>query len=199
MLHAGVIGAVMAEGYLADAEDCYTPQDVKGLAEIVISSHFHTPQIINISTEEVYKITGYVKVPYEPYNTILLPGAPEQHGFGDIGQERGCWIIDTDEKTLEFFPLASPKFIIADEKTDPKELKGNYVKYISKDNNPNLAYAENVIHEAPLDIKPVESHSYKLNLQDPLDKVLSEYVNHNPQNGLSNEKLMAEGKRLLCG
>lgn len=46
---------------------------------------------------------------------ILIPGAPEQHNFGDEGQERGFWVVDLNDvdsspQGVTFHPSNSPTF-----------------------------------------------------------------------------------------
>ena len=199
MLHQGIIGALMAEGYIADNEDSILPKDIIDKAGIVICGHFHTAQFIDLVKEEFFKVTGPTKTNYKSHKTALIPGALEQHNYGDTGQERGCWILDTGEQSVRFIPLQSPKFIIADEKIDQKLLKGNYVKWVGqKAGIPIGTISESFTVEIPIQVKNVASHSYHLNLSDPVDKVLTEYVTNNKQEGLDNDKLFKEGKRLLC-
>jgi DNA repair exonuclease SbcCD nuclease subunit len=197
MLHQGLMGAQMAEGYIADQEDTLLPSDILNKAGLVICGHFHTPQFVDLPKAEFYKMSGQGEMSYTPFKSALIPGALEQHNWGDTGQDRGCWILDTEKHTLKFCPLTSPKFVVADETTDPKLLVGNFVKWVGK-TEANLEQAATVVREVPVETKAAPSHDYKLNLSDPSDLVLSEYVKHNPQEGLSEEKLLLEGKRLLC-
>ena len=201
MLHQGIVGAQMAEGFVADTEDCLIPKDLLDRAGIVISGHFHSAQYVDLTKEEFYKMTGPATVPYTPYKTTLIPGALEQHNWGDTGQERGCWILDTTVHTVQFIPLSSPKFIVADEKTDPKTLKGNYVKWVSKVAKvPEelVSGMESMSVEIPMPEVKVQSHAYHLNLTDGTEKILAEYVANNKLPNLDSERLMKEGRRLLC-
>ena len=119
LMHAGFAGAKMGSDYIADLGDCadyaWAFQKRFGL---VISGHFHQPQVIEKGEGDDYKAaypslygpTGQ-KVNYHAGETILVPGSPEQHNWGDVDSAHGYWVVDTDERMLYFHHLHSPLFI----------------------------------------------------------------------------------------
>lgn len=201
IMHQGVFGAVMGDGYIGDTEDSINPQELYGKAELTVCGHFHTAQYIKIKEGETYKATGATRFQYTPGNSILIPGAVEQHNWGDKGQERGCWMVDTDTKTLQFFPLSSPKFVEVTEETGQVDCRGNYVRYLGKDNKRREALAsvsesfiEDVLPEAPC----CNERGYSLSTADPMEKVLQTYITNTNSQNLDTARLLAEGKRLLA-
>jgi len=70
---------------------------------------------------------------------VVTVGAPLQHNFGDEGDDRGCWLIDTEAQTAEFHKLVSaPKFVTVRSKADVKKgVSGSFVRVIS--NSPRTA------------------------------------------------------------
>ncbi len=111
--HLGVSGAYVGKSSYAMA-DAFTVEDLFPHAfRFVVLGHFHKHQ----------ELGGY--------ENVFYTGAPEQHNFNDSDQDKGFWVLDTDEGTKEFIPLDSPKFItVTDWKnTDPKELEGHFVRY----------------------------------------------------------------------
>lgn len=59
-------------------------------------------------------IFGDIHVPMfmkKPECNVLVPGAPLQHNFGDEGQTRGFWVVDTDSWEAVMIPITSlPQF-----------------------------------------------------------------------------------------
>jgi DNA repair exonuclease SbcCD nuclease subunit len=44
-------------------------------------------------------------------NRVFIPGSPLAHDFGDVGDQKGVCILDTEANTVEFMPLEAPSFI----------------------------------------------------------------------------------------
>lgn len=63
-------------------------------------------------------IFGDIHVPMfmkKPECNVLVPGAPLQHNFGDEGQTRGFWVVDTDSWEAVMVPITSlPQFYTVD-------------------------------------------------------------------------------------
>lgn len=73
-------------------ETSLTVDAFEGVADLIVCGHYHIPK---------KRIVGM--------NTVISPGAPLQHHFGDEGQERGCWVVSNEG--AEFFALhCTPKF-----------------------------------------------------------------------------------------
>jgi len=68
-------------------------------------------------------------------DNVVQCGAPVQHNWGDAGNERGCWIYDHDEKTVDFIELHNhPKFVVAGESDHKLSARlGDFIKIKSSD------------------------------------------------------------------
>lgn len=199
LMHQGIKGAWMGEGYEGDTEDSIDPELVFDKADLVVVGHFHTPQLI-VKGEGTYKVSGSGKLEngFQKRKTVLVPGAVEQHNWGDKGQDRGCWLIDTDTGYTEFFPLKSPKFIEANEKTPQSEFEGNYINWIGqKKDIPIGTVSESFTVAVAKPEMSASCHSFHLNQSDPIDKILTTYIQNSPMTGLDNDRLFKEGKRLI--
>jgi len=201
IMHQGVFGAVMGEGYIGDTEDSIQPKDLYGKAELTVCGHFHTAQFIKIQEGETYKVNGPTTFNYSSGNSVLIPGAVEQHNFGDKGQERGCWLVDTNKKSLQFFPLSSPKFVEANDQTTESECRGNYVRFLAKGAKRKESLAsvsESFVEDVSPEATCGSERDYHLSTSDSMEKVLQTYIaNANSQN-LDVARLLSEGKRLLA-
>jgi DNA repair exonuclease SbcCD nuclease subunit len=69
-----------------------------------------------------------------------MVGAPLQHTFGDVGQTRGCVVLDTATGTVEFIEnSAAPRFVTVDlvdgkmKVMGAKDVKGNFVRVRADD------------------------------------------------------------------
>lgn len=196
LMHQGIKGAWMGEGFEGDTEDSIDPALVYDKAELVVVGHFHTPQFI--TNGESHKVTSGGEANYTKNKTVLVPGSVEQHNWGDKGQERGVWFIDTEKASMEFIPLSSPKFIDANEKTPQADLKNNYVNWIGeKKDIPIGIVTESFTVDVPKPEMGKSCHSFHLSPNDSIDKVLTTYIANSPMAGLDNEKLFKEGKRLI--
>lgn len=196
LMHQGIMGAWLGEGFDGDTEDSIDPALVYDKAELVVMGHFHTPQFI--TNGDTHKVTSGGEANYTPHKTVLVPGSVEQHNWGDKGQERGVWYIDTDKTLMEFLPLSSPKFIEADEKTPGSDLKDNYVNWVGKSKSvPIGVVSESFTVNIDKPEMSSSCHSFHLNPSDSIDKVLTTYIANSPMTGLDTTKLLKEGKRLI--
>jgi DNA repair exonuclease SbcCD nuclease subunit len=69
-----------------------------------------------------------------------MVGAPLQHTFGDVGQSRGCVLLDTDDGRVSFIEnTEAPRFVTVDliegkmQVTGAKDVKGNFVRVRADD------------------------------------------------------------------
>jgi DNA repair exonuclease SbcCD nuclease subunit len=85
--------------------------------------------------DEVSSPTGDGPFKMEP-GTVLIPGAPLHHNFGDSRSRRGCWTLDFKKHQMEFKQLRAPEFVVLDETVEGQEefydvlpalVRGNYV------------------------------------------------------------------------
>ena len=118
----------------------------------IIAGHFHDPQA-------AYPDAYQEMLPFEkhktwpmPEGTVLIPGAPMHHTFGDAKSKRGVWILDTEKETAEFIDLWLPKFKVFkvlvwnNEKEARESVEGNYVRFTGT--KEICAKAEEILKEA---------------------------------------------------
>lgn len=138
MMHTGFAGATAGFEYIADQKDyIQTPSlkmEKRGIRWI-IAGHFHDPQASLPGKDgemEPFKKHGIKKL---PEGTVLIPGAPLHHTFGDAKSKRGCWILDTEKEEAEFISLKLPKFkvfrvLVWNNIEEAKaDVEGNYVRF----------------------------------------------------------------------
>jgi len=128
VMHRGIHGATISDYFQSPFEHDLNPEDAsKYASRLVIAGHYHRPQKIDSPTP------------------ILVPGSPLQHTWGDMGEDRGIWVIDiTDDydkydhgiKT-EFRPLSFPKFVRVTRKEDLDQVAGNFVELDIKEPVPD--------------------------------------------------------------
>lgn len=112
LLHTGFVGATMGSDFVADDSKGINPLDIpfkRNDIGLVVAGHFHSPQVYTGRGFEKYIVGGNtVKT---PKGTIIIPGAPVQHTFGDRGSNRGCWVLDTKKNLSKFYQIDHPTFI----------------------------------------------------------------------------------------
>lgn len=141
LAHTGFAGASAGFEYIADQKEYIQTSQLRmrklGIGW-TIAGHFHDPQIGHPGEElvRVYNPSKYRL----PKGSVLIPGAPLHHTFGDSISERGCWVLDVGMQVAEFIHLRFPRFIITagvGEKVDGdgirKIFKGNFVRYQTED------------------------------------------------------------------
>jgi DNA repair exonuclease SbcCD nuclease subunit len=97
-----------------------TYKELLNKAPMVISGHFHKRDHRN----------------YEKGDIVYL-GSPYQHNFGDIKDDRGIYILDTDDNKMEFIENnISPKHykVKINEKIEEEFIKNNFIS-LEIDNN----------------------------------------------------------------
>src|SRR6266478_620231 len=115
LAHTGFAGATAGFDYIADQKHFVQPHRMKledTRIKLVIAGHFHQPQMM--SPENGYdsrKIVDEESVRKFKEGSILVPGAPVQHNYGDIGSLRGSWTLDLERKSLKFIPSHCPNFV----------------------------------------------------------------------------------------
>lgn len=179
LMHCGFAGSVMGSDYIADIGDCMDPTFLDGVADLVVSGHFHQPQVIQTNSANSYRPSASTPVkgfPYDRGHTILIPGAPEQHNCGDMGSARGFWIIDTTANLLRFIKLESPEFVW--DVTPEKEQAGNYI----------VASQEKHVEQKPMRIDATPASSPEDVIQKYVDKAETQ---------LDRQRLVVEGRRFL--
>lgn len=210
LMHAGFAGTKMGSDYIADLGDCADPEWVfQKRFGLVVSGHFHQPQVIekkgdgeyDTAYPSLYGPTGQ-KVNYHAGETILVPGSPEQHNWGDVDSAHGYWVIDTEEHMLYFYHLKSPVFVEVKTAKDIERAKGNYVR---------------IVQDAPIPLKELEkmrketagltvefehevaakpNRGYEVSASDRPEAVMQKYVDANDTK-LDKNKLMAMGRGFI--
>ena len=110
---------------------------------------------------------------------VLSPGSIIQHHFGDEGDDKGCWVIDTDTKDMKFFNLTYPEFVTVDKSERDNDYSGHIVRVRITDND-NIEEIKNRIGDCiELQIEVVKSyqsvHEKTVTIGEPYD-MLSEYI-----------------------
>lgn len=121
LFHLGISGGFVGSGNYPMA-DAFQVEDLRpDLFKYVIGGHFHRRQFLG----------GHPHVFYT--------GAPLQHSFGDEGEDKGFYVVDTEKRwDVEFVPVPNPKFITLEGqplKKHEAELQwcveeGDYVRFL---------------------------------------------------------------------
>lgn len=176
LLHCGFSNALMGSDFIMDSPDLMTPDDVFGTAGIVIAGHYHQPHIFTEKTVELPERYGDYQ--YQHGHTLLIPGSPVQHGFGDEGSKRGFWIIE-DDRRLSFHDLEGPTFVQA--RAGDEVPKGAYVKWLAstaeeletiRDRKTEVRGAEFVLEKKPAETKT----RLGVDLSTGMDEILRKYA-----------------------
>ena len=135
LIHTGFANALEGADYISKQRDLPKAEDFKNAAGVVVAGHYHNPQFFPPGVEVAEQNTPEA-ARMKP-GTVLIPGAPMHHSFGDSSsKKRGCWILNLGKEVMHFRPLKFPRFVKLDEteeKTLYKEadleaiVKGNYV------------------------------------------------------------------------
>jgi DNA repair exonuclease SbcCD nuclease subunit len=114
--HVCISGARPGANFVLKSPNMLTAIDFRGYPKTFLG-HYHMKQDI---TDNIHYL-----------------GSPLQHNWGDVGQQRGYWIWDTNTNGLKFFESDAPKFVLATERpgeyvevSDPAE--GNFVRVVSQ-------------------------------------------------------------------
>lgn len=128
LLHTGFNGALMGADFIADDGSYLAEEDLHDKAGIVFTGHFHQPQLFT-GKEVVLPESDTLRAKVIHGKTVLVPGAPLQHGFGDEGSIRGMWMYDGKE--LTFKRMHSPMFMrLTEAEATPEKVQGNYVTLV---------------------------------------------------------------------
>lgn len=93
LFHLGIDGGFVGKGNYPMA-DAFKVEDLKpDFYQFVVGGHFHKHQFLG------------------GYDHVFYTGAPIEHSFSDEGEEKGYFILDTDDSSIEFVPIPNPKFM----------------------------------------------------------------------------------------
>ncbi len=206
LMHAGFVAGFMGSDYISDLGDAIDYLACDGRADLVISGHYHIPQLITWNT------TGDVKNErpsgngpqfgrWEKGRGILVPGSLEAHNWGDVDSARGFWIIDTDERKAHFHKLNSPEFVELQPASsyptlDPK----NYYRLTESRRVEEIQelrlIAPNLVIEAAPTSAARPQRAFEVAVGDAPGALVQKYVAASGT-PLDQERLIKEGKRLL--
>jgi DNA repair exonuclease SbcCD nuclease subunit len=113
-MHQGVKGVPMGSGFEIPDED-FTPEHAENQPNVLFfTGHYHKHQQVR--------------------DNLTVIGSPMQHTWGDMGDDRGFIILDTDtsgKPKWKFRPYNAPKFVEIKAGEETKDLvDGNYVRVI---------------------------------------------------------------------
>ncbi len=206
LMHAGFAGSFMGSDYIADMGDCPDyAYALEAKAKLIVSGHFHQPQLITIAENldvDIKKPSGHNQIgKIIPGRTILVPGSPEQHTWGDMGSHHGFWIIDTVKNEAEFHKLDSPEFVEigADQKCATFDAK-NYYRFTGgvsdeametyKKFTPNF-----IVEHAPAPAtRP--ARAFEANIADAPNTLVQKFV-ESAETKLDKKRLVDAGLRFL--
>lgn len=99
LFHLGISGAFVGSGNYPMA-DAFSVDDLHPeYFKYIIGGHFHKAQFLTDSDGN--------KLPHAFYC-----GAPIQHSFGDEGEDKGFFVVDTAKRwDVQFVPIPNPKFV----------------------------------------------------------------------------------------
>jgi len=117
--HLDIIGAKM-QGMVNTSG--FNPVTLTSIAPLVFSGHFHLSNVYDTK-----------------YGKIIMVGNPIQSAWGDYGNDKGVYILDTSTKKLEYSKILNKtsriyrKIYWSDilaKRDDLTNIEGNYVKFI---------------------------------------------------------------------
>ncbi len=208
LMHCGFAGGIMGSDYIADLGDCIDYMAVKGKAKLVVSGHFHQPQLIKFNANgdwENNRPTGHDQYStYEDGHAILVPGSPEQHTWGDKDSARGFWIVDTDKRTATFHRLNSPEFVEIQSGQLRAGASIKHDQYVRVVGNPDAECLEELrmatqtfVVETPPTFAARPTRAFDIAVGDAPTELVRKYV-ETADTTLDRARLIQEGQRLLC-
>lgn len=213
LCHTGFAGATAGFDYIADQKN-FVQAHKLGLEDsnikLLVAGHFHQPQLMR--PKDRYK-SKRVEKDYEDervkQGTILIPGAPVQHNFGDCGSLRGSWTFSTSNMSLRFLPGTCPKFVkvrFVPEERDSfaRKIRANYVSCKVTEEVHLQDVREILQSEAKgftIDlVSDTEKQGHKdrprLRLEDRQDKTLKRYIKRSADSG-DQKALLRTGLKLI--
>jgi DNA repair exonuclease SbcCD nuclease subunit len=161
-------------------------QDILGPDTPAFFGHYHKPDQIK---------------------NIVQTGAPVQHNWGDVGQKRGVWFMDSEKSKRmhpEFIELTShPKFVLIDDLTEEIVInKGDFVKLRSTDIAAAEAAAKtfrktagDVVIEFKKKYSPTHRKTVKV---DTVNNMLAEYIALDPELKDFKDDMLNTYKEVCC-
>jgi len=133
--HFGISGAEPGANFVLKTIDLPTLADLK-------------------PTEFTQIFLGHYHMPQELLSNVRFVGAPMQHNWGDINQDRGVIIYDTESEACEKVPITiSPKFV--------RVIPSNITEELVQNNFVRIVLNEHISRDAWNDLKTQVLSDYK--------------------------------------
>lgn len=192
MIHAGISGTLMGADFIENDSPFGVAEMAKNSNLLTIAGHYHFGQLFNDAEIHLAGDVDSVKLGVE---SVLIPGSPLQHNFGDEGQTRGMWILDTDSRDIKFIDLEAKPFITL--KQGDKFPANAYARFMaseetSKDTLDELKEKGIAISYAPKETVAKENRLQAVDENDIVEK----YV-ESQKSPASKADLIAAGKEIL--
>lgn len=207
LCHTGFANATAGSDYIAEQKEYIRAGKLSQLGiGLIVAGHFHRPQFF-VPGEDKPAVVSECEMNAQP-GTVLIPGAPMQHNFGDAGDPfRGYWIYDSKKRQMEFRDGGMPEFIKL--KTggwsgDLVEIiKGNYVSYTATNKEDHEKVLSSLkegargfsitLDEAGIKVKGRMNVSLATNRR----LLLKRYIRKHPEQGLKRSRLLTAGLEIL--
>ncbi len=149
--HFGISGSQVGSGYLNLDEE--VPLSKLTQFGLVMCGHYHTRQILNQNKDQL----------------VMHPGSVMAHSFADTEEDKGVWIVDTDDiLDPKFIRIESPKYrtryigsklTIAELIDEASKSMDFYRAIVAEDNLDLHKLPPNVRIEYDIDNKPTEHYT----------------------------------------
>lgn len=174
LAHLGVNGGLVGNGSFPMA-DAFEVNDLRpDLFKYVVLGHFHKRQMLGGT------------------NNVFYCGAPIQHSFGDEGEDKGFYVLDTDKRyDIQFVPVPNPMFLtmtaydVANEDMQKIADEGHYVRLMVKEGELQSALTylpDNLKYRIVLEKSYKEQSRLDIKIGMTEEQVVTKYANeHNPE------------------
>lgn len=212
LCHTGFAGATAGFDFIADQKN-FVQVPSMGLGKrhigLTVAGHFHQPQLWHEATGRFFKPEDHENTYYlKGAGSLLVPGAPTHHNFGDVGSVRGSWTYRTDKKVLDFQRLVYPSFVktkysdAIGRNAFSKMTRGNYVHCVVRSEEDWKAAEEILSMSArgyDLILKRKEKTERKVTVKLGMSykKVFKRYIKQEIPEGHTVEGLMKTGLALI--
>ena len=185
LFHLGIRGGLVGNGSYPMA-DAFDIEDLRpDFFKYIIGGHFHKRQILG----------GY---PHAFYC-----GSPIQHSFGDEGEDKGFYVVDTSKRwDIEFVPIPNPKFLTMTLQdvinTDMQAIanEGHYVRLQVTEEELQTALQhlpDNLKYKVELQRKYEENTRVDVKIGMSFEEIVSKYANeYNPEGKEIGLKILDE-------
>lgn len=173
LFHLGIAGAFVGSGNYPMA-DAFKVDDLRpDLFKYIIGGHFHKRQFLGGHPHAFYC------------------GAPIQHSFGDEGEDKGFYVVDTNKRyDVEFVPIPNPKFLtfsggvkdMTEEYLSYAAVNGNYVRFLvtpEQLEEYKKIIPHNLIYKVELQREYVEQERSGVKIGMSFEDIITKYAEEN--------------------